>query len=401
MFHLKNLAVFLAALAPLAAGAPVDRDTPVPALNVTGKYIVTLKPGIAVRDVESHMGWVKGVHKRNLANGQDVAGVDQVFDILDFHAYSGQFDDATLEEIRNSGDVVDIEPEQIYTISAVTSQANAPWGLASASSRTRGATTYRYDDSAGSGTFAYVVDTGINIDHQDFEGRAVRGVNQAGGAFVDSVGHGSHVAGTIAGKTFGIAKAATVVDVKVFTGQQASTSTIIAGFNWAINDIQSKNRVGKAVINMSLGGPASSAFNAAVENAFAVGILSIIAAGNSNARVTNQSPASAPSAFVVGAIDSQWREASFSNFGAQVDVLAPGVQIRSAWIGSTTAVNTIDGTSMATPHVVGVAAYLMALENITSPAALRARLLALATTGQASNLKSQTPNRVLFNGVSA
>ncbi|KAH8848538.1 hypothetical protein MCOR27_006051 [Pyricularia oryzae] len=398
MLHLKNLAVFLAALAPFAAGAPIDKE---PEVKVAGKYIVTLKPGIAARDIESHMGWVNSVHRRNVADGKEVAGVENKFDILDFHAYAGEFDEATLEEIRNSPDVADIEPDQIYTLSAVTTQSSAPWGLASVSSRSSGATTYRYDSSAGSGVYAYIVDSGINTAHVDFEGRAVKGFNAAGGANEDTLGHGSHVAGTIGGKTYGVAKSVNLVDVKVFTGRSASTSTIISGFNWAVSDIQSKNRVGKAVINMSLGGPASTAFNSAVNNAFSAGILSIVASGNDGVRVTNESPASATNAFVVGAIDNTWREASFSNFGAEVDILAPGVNILSSWFTSSTATNTISGTSMATPHVVGVAAYLLGLENISTPAALRSRIIALGTTGKALGLKSQTPNRILFNGISA
>lgn len=209
------------------------------------------------------------------------------------------------------------------------------------------------------------------------------------------------MAGTIGGKTYGVAKSVNLVDVKVFTGRSASTSTIISGFNWAVSDIQSKNRVGKAVINMSLGGPASTAFNSAVNNAFSAGILSIVASGNDGVRVTNESPASATNAFVVGAIDNSWREASFSNFGAEVDILAPGVNILSSWYNSSTATNTISGTSMATPHVVGVAAYLLGLESISTPAALRSRIIALGTTGKALGLKSQTPNRILFNGISA
>ncbi|EHA53404.1 alkaline proteinase [Pyricularia oryzae 70-15] len=380
MLHLKNLAVFLAALAPFAAGAPIDKE---PQVKVAGKYIVTLKPGIAARDIESHMGWVNSVHRRNVADGKEVAGVENKFDILDFHAYAGEFDEATLEEIRNSPD------------------SSAPWGLASVSSRSSGATTYRYDSSAGSGVYAYIVDSGINTAHVDFEGRAVKGFNAAGGANEDTLGHGSHVAGTIGGKTYGVAKSVNLVDVKVFTGRSASTSTIISGFNWAVSDIQSKNRVGKAVINMSLGGPASTAFNSAVNNAFSAGILSIVASGNDGVRVTNESPASATNAFVVGAIDNTWREASFSNFGAEVDILAPGVNILSSWYNSSTATNTISGTSMATPHVVGVAAYLLGLESISTPAALRSRIIALGTTGKALGLKSQTPNRILFNGISA
>lgn len=131
-------------------------------------------------------------------------------------------------------------------------QNNAPWGLASLSSSRPGSTTYNYDDSAGSGGYVYVVDSGINIAHNDFGGRAVRGYNAAGGSFDDTIGHGTHVAGTIGGSTYGVAKKTNIIDVKVFIGRESSTSIILDGFNWAVNDAVSKGRRG-AVVNMSLG----------------------------------------------------------------------------------------------------------------------------------------------------
>jgi len=132
-------------------------------------------------------------------------------------------------------------------------QSGAPWGLGAISNRNRGSTTYRFDSSAGSGSYAYVIDSGVNVRHVEFGGRAVRGYNAAGGAFDDTLGHGTHVAGTIAGRTFGVAKSANVIDVKVFRDRESSTSVILNGFQWAVNDILSKGRQGRAVINMSLG----------------------------------------------------------------------------------------------------------------------------------------------------
>lgn len=267
MVSFKNLSLLLAALVPFAAAGPVRRDD---APDVAGKYIVVLKDDITTEGAESHLSWVNSVHKRS-ADGDDFAGVEKKYDFSGFRGYSGKFDDATLEEIRNNPDVripshilarplkaqdtniaqvADVEEDQIFTLSA--SQSNAPWGLASLSSSRAGATTYNYDASAGEGGYAYVVDSGINIAHSDFGGRAVRGYNAAGGTFTDSIGHGTHVAGTIGGSTYGVAKKATLVDVKVFLGEQSSTSIILEGFQWAVNDITSKGRSG-AVINMSLG----------------------------------------------------------------------------------------------------------------------------------------------------
>lgn len=149
--------------------------------------------------------------------------------------------------------VAEVEEDQIFRLYAVESQSDAPWGLASISSTTPGADTYNYDSSAGSGGYAYVVDSGINVDHSDFGGRAVRGYNAAGGTFDDTLGHGTHVAGTIGGATYGVAKEVNLVDVKVFLGEESSTSIILEGYEWAVNDITSKGREGKSVINMSLG----------------------------------------------------------------------------------------------------------------------------------------------------
>lgn len=235
---------------------------------------------------------------------------------------------------------------------ALTSQSGAPWGLGTVSSKTPGSTTYTYDSSSGAGTYAYVVDSGVLETHNQFGGRASYGYNAAGGSDRDQAGHGTHVAGTIAGSTYGVAKRANIIAVKVFIGNSAATSVIMDGYSWAVNDIVSKRRTSKAVISMSLGGPRSSAFNNLVSQAYNSGVLSIIAAGNEAQNAANVSPASAPNAFVVGAIDSRWRQSTFSNYGSVLSVYAPGTDILSSWIGGNSATNTISGTSMATPHVV-------------------------------------------------
>jgi oryzin len=147
-----------------------------------------------------------------------------------------------------------VEEDQIWYIDALTTQSGAPWGLGSISHRGQQSTDYIYDtNGAGADTYAYVVDTGINVDHQEFGGRASLAYNAAGGQHVDTVGHGTHVAGTIGGTTYGVAKQANLLSVKVFRGESSSTSIILDGFNWAANDIVSKGRTGKAAINLSLG----------------------------------------------------------------------------------------------------------------------------------------------------
>lgn len=394
MVNFKNAALFLGAILPFAVAAPVTDAT---APNVENKWIVTLKKGADSASVASHLSWVSDVHKRSLTK-RDTVGVESTYDIGTFHGYAGHFDQATVEAIKQNPDVLEVEPDQIFHLTAITSQSGAPWGLGAISSRTSGSTTYRYDSSAGQGSWGYVVDSGVNIAHNEFEGRASRGQNFAGGQHTDTLGHGTHVAGTIAGKTYGVSKAANIIDVKVFTGRTASTSVILQGYNWAVSDITSKGRQSRAVVNLSLGGPTSTAFNTAVQSAFTAGVLTVVASGNDNVNASGGSPASAPNALTVGAITSTWAEARFSNFGTSVDILAPGAGILSAWYTSNTATNTLDGTSMACPHVVGLALYLAVLENINTPAALTARIKALGTSGKASGLKSGTVNLIAFNG---
>ncbi|KAL8337736.1 hypothetical protein RB601_006826 [Gaeumannomyces tritici] len=402
MFNIRNLVVLAAALVPFGAAAPVETAAaPEPVIDTANKYIITLKPGIAAPDLQSHMRWVGDVHRRNMLARRDadpLPGVSDELSIKDFHAYVGTFDEATIEAIRNNPDVADVEADQIYTLDAITSQSGATWGLGSISSHNSGSTTYRYDSSAGAGGFVYVVDSGVRETHNEFGGRVVKGTNMAGGAHTDTLGHGTHVAGTAAGATYGVAKAATIVDVKVFTGRSAATSVIMSGLSWAANDIVAKGRQSRAVINMSLGGPLSNAFDAAVNSAQSSGIFVAVASGNSNVQAVTNSPQRASGAFVVGAINSSWREASFSNYGSIVKVLAPGEGITSAWYTSNSATNTIDGTSMASPHIAGLAVYLAVLEGISSPTALGNRIVALSTTGKASGLKSGTPNRIAYNG---
>ncbi|KKK25089.1 hypothetical protein P175DRAFT_0495699 [Aspergillus ochraceoroseus IBT 24754] len=401
MHSLKRGILLLGALLPAVFAAPI-LEARRPAEKLPGKYIVTFKSGLEAAHIEAHTTWATNVHKRNLerrdqADHDVYSGVEKNFGIGNFAAYSGSFDDATIEEIRKSEDVAYVEEDQIWYLDALTNQTGAPWGLGAISHKGTASTSYIYDTSAGSGTYAYVVDTGINPSHEQFGGRASLAYNAVGGQHVDSVGHGTHVAGTIGGSTYGVAKQASLLSVKVFQGESSTTSIILDGFNWAANDIVSKNRTSKAAINMSLGGAYSYAFNNAVETAFDEGVLSVVAAGNENNDASGTSPASAPNALTVAASTSSNARASFSNYGSVVDIFAPGENILSAWIGSNTATNTISGTSMATPHIVGLSIYLMALEGLSGPAAVTARIKALATEGVLTSV-SGSPNLLAYNG---
>ncbi|KAK6833177.1 hypothetical protein PG987_007871 [Apiospora arundinis] len=394
MVNFRQLAVSLTALLPLAAAAPVEqqmkRDV------IPGKYIVSLKNGA---NAESHMSWVNIVHKRSLSK-RNTAGVEKTYKIKDFEAYSGEFDEATLEEIKKNPDVLEVEEDQIWTLfDDMTSEIQRPRPHhpdgRHLGSRYRVVHVPWLDQLQG--TYAYIVDSGVLQTHSQFGGRASYGYNAAGGSNVDTAGHGTHCAGTVGGSTYGVAKKATIIAVKVFTGNTAATSVIMDGFSWAVNDIVSKSRQNKAVVSMSLGGPKSNAFNNLVTQAYSSGVLSVIAAGNEAQNAANVSPASATNAFVVGAIDSSWRQSSFSNYGSVLSVYAPGTSILSSWIGGNSATNTISGTSMATPHVAGLALYLMGLENL-SASAVAARIRSLATSGKISGISSGSPNRIINNG---
>ncbi|KAL4941537.1 alkaline protease 1 [Aspergillus oleicola] len=400
MHLFKRSILLLGALLPAIFGAPLEARRP--AETVAGKYIVTFKPGLDIEQIDAHTTWASNVHKRNIERrGLDerdqYSGIEKNYKIKDFAAYAGSFDDTTIEEIRNSADVAQVEEDQVWYVDALTTQTGAPWGLGAISHRGQSSTNYIYDTSAGEGTYAYVVDTGINIDHQQFGGRASLGYNAVGGQHIDSYGHGTHVSGTIGGSTYGVAKRANLISVKVFQGQSSSTSIILDGFNWAVNDIVNRRRTGNSAINMSLGGGYSYAFNQAVENAYSEGVLSVVAAGNDGVNAADSSPASAPNALTVGASTVNNARAYFSNYGSVVDVFAPGQNILSAWIGSNTATDTISGTSMATPHVVGLSLYLMALEGLSTPGAVTSRIKSLATRNVLSDVQG-SPNYLAYNG---
>ncbi|KAK1979551.1 subtilase [Colletotrichum cereale] len=400
MVGFKRFAMLAAAACAMAAPARRDDATEVTAQTIDGSYIITLKDTISPEGLTSHLSWVTDVFSRSLDKRQ-FTGAEKTYSFSSFRGYSGKFDDATIELIKSSPEVASVERDQIWTLSAVVTQSGAPWGLGAISHRTSGSTQYVHDNLAGTGTFAYVVDSGINVAHTNFGGRASLGYNAAGGAHTDTIGHGTHVAGTIGSATYGVAKLTSLISVKVFVGSSSSTSIILAGFNWAVNDITSKGRAGKSVINMSLGGPSSTAWTTAINAAYNSGVTVVVAAGNDARDAANVSPANAANAITVGAITSTWAIASYSNYGTILDIFAPGSSILSTWIGSVTATNTISGTSMASPHVAGLVNYLQSIENLSTPASLVARIKALATTGRVTGSLRNSPNLIAYNGAGA
>ncbi len=280
-----------------------------------------------------------------------------------------------------------------FTINAT--QDNPPsWGLDRIDQTAKaGDKKYNYPDSAGEGVTAYVIDTGIRTTHKDFGGRATSGFDAVDNddSADDGNGHGTHVAGTIAGTAHGVAKKAKLVAVRVLDDNgSGTTEQVVAGIDWV-----TQHHSGPSVANMSLGGGADEALDEAVRRAIASGVTFAVAAGNESADAGKGSPARVPEAITVASSTIDDEQSSFSNFGSVVDLYAPGSDITSDWKDSDTATKTISGTSMATPHVVGAAAVYLAGHPSATPAQTAAALTAAATAGAVSNPSPGTANKLL------
>ncbi|MBQ1023152.1 S8 family peptidase [Micromonospora sp. C95] len=288
--------------------------------------------------------------------------------------------------------------EQNHVVSIAGTQTNPPsWGLDRIDQRNLPLnSSYTYPNTATNVT-SYVIDTGIRTTHSDFGGRATWGTNTVDSNNTDCNGHGTHVAGTVGGSAYGVAKATRLVAVKVLNCSGSGTNAgVIAGIDWV-----TANAVKPAVANMSLGGGANTSVDNAVVNSINSGVTYAVAAGNGNAlgqrqNACNYSPARAAPAITVGATQSNDAAASFSNYGTCVDILAPGVSITSAWHTNDTATNTISGTSMASPHVAGAAALVLSANPSWSPQQVRDYLVTNSTPNVISNVGSGTPNQLLY-----
>lgn len=309
------------------------------------------------------------------------------------HAIRGFAAEMTEEQaiaLSRDPDVLYVEEDGI--MQTTVTQANATWGLDRIDQRDRPLnSTYVYT-STGAGVNAYIIDTGIRRTHTQFGSRAFAGFDAFGGNTNDCNGHGTHVAGTVGGSIHGVAKSVRLYAVRVLNcSGSGTTSGVIAGVDWV-----RANHIKPAVANMSLGGGASSALDTAVRNAISAGVTFVVAAGNSNANAGNYSPARVGEAITVGSTTSSDARSSFSNYGSVVDIFAPGSSITSAWHTSNSATRTISGTSMASPHVAGVAARYLQTNPGASPATVRNAIVADATTNRISGLPSGTANRLLF-----
>jgi subtilisin family serine protease len=369
--------------------APTESPTASRGAAIAGRYIVVFRGGTNVDDESSRIAAALGgtvTHRYRAA----------------LRGMAIELPDAAAAALARVPSVALVEQDQEMTAS--TTQTNATWGLDRIDQRALPlSTSYTYDNS-GSGVTAYIIDTGILFAHSEFGGRAVTGFDAvtAGGTAADCNGHGTHVAGTVGGATYGVAKSVNLVAVRVLgCGGSGSNAGVIAGIDWV-----TANHVSPAVANMSLGGGLSSALDQAVRNSIASGVTYGVAAGNGNflgiaQNACNSSPSDVLEAITVSATNNTDTKASWANYGTCVDIFGPGVDITSSWYTSPTATNTISGTSMATPHVVGAAALYLAANPGATPAQVASELTSNATLNVVKSGGSGSPNRLLYTGTSS
>lgn len=339
---------------------------------------------------------VEGQSRRRLIERQHVGETQQ----LSYRALQGQRDKKTRghHEHRRGGEEGE-KKRKTRGYHRIIRQNGAPWGISRVSHGEMpfSLNKYHYPKSAGKGVDVYVVDTGINIAHEDFEGRAQWGATiPEGDIDIDGNGHGTHCAGTIAGKTHGIAKRARVIAVKVLrTDGFGTNSDVIKGVEWTVRAARKAAARGRrSAANMSLGGGRSLTLEYAVNRAVKSGVHFAVAAGNDNEDACDYSPAAAEGPITVGASTNRDMMAFFSNHGPCVDIFAPGMDITSTWIGSRRAVNTISGTSMAAPHVAGVIALHLSEQDLDAKT-LKRLIVQHANEGLLEDLPENTENRLL------
>ncbi|ORY02155.1 subtilisin-like protein [Basidiobolus meristosporus CBS 931.73] len=322
-----------------------------------------------------------------------------------FHYVFGNYTKATLEYLRNHPLVDYIEKEAVIKASAY--EKNPPsWGLDRIDQETFPLDqTYNYPDSGGEGVDVFVIDTGIYVEHQDFDGRAKWGTTVINSPNTDLNGHGTFTAAIIGGKTFGVAKKAALYAVKALNSEgEGSTLTLLKGLQYVSQMHQLKANK-KTIVNLSLGTAYNRVINEAVNIAVEEGIVVVVAAGNGINGIDGQdacrfSPASASEVIAVGSTQINDAVSVFSNYGPCVTVYAPGDSVTSAFVGSTIATSTLSGTSFAAPHVSGVAALILgnATTSLT-PREVKDRILAIATKNTIKNLPSDSPNFLLNNRI--
>ena len=370
-----------APIAPVFAAMP---STSVDGQPIPGHYIVLLKPGADGASVQQHVTTLTGAPPQTTYSTA-VSG------------FAGAMTSTQAAAIAQNPGVATVEVDQVVMASATT-QIGPTWGLDRLDQRTLPLSNSFKWEAGGKNVWMYVIDTGIRTDHVEFGGRASLGFNNAGGLAPtgDCNGHGTHVAGTIGGSTYGVAKLVKLIGVRVLDCNGSGTvSGVIAGVDWVAQQ-KVANPTRLMVANMSLGGGLSTALDAAVNNAVAKGVTVVVAAGTSNVDACTQSPARAASAITVAATASNDSRASFSNFGTCVDLFAPGVSITSAWNTSSSALAIASGTSMASPHVAGMVAQYLMWNGSATPTVVTNTLLGAATLNRVTGAGTGSPNRLAY-----
>jgi cerevisin len=386
------VALALYALPALAAPSPLLKVTR--SQNpAAGRYIITLKQEQETSDTVSIESFSNSM--------SSASNITHWWGSM--KAFAGDFSDDDLEVLRADPRINAIEEDGIMSILAPVTQVNAPWGLNRISSNKTLAGqnakslnfTYTFDSTSGAGSTVYIIDTGIFTTHPEFEGRA-----KFGKSFVkdsteeDGNGHGTHCAGTAVSSQFGVAKGANVVAVQVLGSDgTGNISNIIAGLNFVKEDFELNKT--PSVASMSLGGAVSIGLDNAVLALFNSGIPVVVAAGNENEDAVNSSPARVEKAITVGASTIDDAKASFSNFGSVVDVWAPGLNVISTFKDNQT--KTLSGTSMATPHVAGLVAYLLGLDSTLTPAQVETTIKKKALVDVLSGVPRGDPNLLVNN----
>lgn len=366
---------------PFAGAAPAPAMGTVygadAATAVSGSYIVMLDEKADKADLAEEYGGTLRRNYSSAVNGFSASGLSET------EAKRLAADPAVSKVVQNKKFHID-----------ATQDDPPSWGLDRIDQAgTAGDGAYTYPDAAGGDVTAYVVDTGVRVTHKDFEGRATSGFDAVDNDddADDGNGHGTHVAGTIAGASHGVAKKAKIVAVRVLDDAgSGTTEQVVAGIDWV-----TANHKGPSVANMSLGGSADPALDAAVQKAIASGVTFAVAAGNESSDAGEGSPSRVPEAITVASSTKDDEQSSFSNFGSVVDIYAPGSDITSAWNDSDDATNTISGTSMATPHVVGAAAVYLGGHPDATPEEVAAALTGGATPDAISNATEGTSNKLL------
>ncbi|WP_406214794.1 S8 family peptidase [Streptomyces canus] len=398
MAQLRSKNFRFAAITTLAATALVGGLTALPAeaAPAEGRVLASGSP-TAVKDsyivtLKKHAGFTSSSSEGKGLIKEYGGTVRKTFGSA-LNGYTATLSATEAKRLAADPSVASVEQNQTVHL-ADTTQSSAPWGLDRVDQAALPLSgTYTYPDTAGSGVTAYVIDTGVRITHSQISGRASYGYDAVDGDTTasDGNGHGTHVATTIAGSTYGVAKKAKVVAVRVLDNAGSGTTAgVIAGIDWVTN-----NHSGPSVANLSLGGGASSTLDTAVRNSIASGVTYAVAAGNSSANASSYSPARVTEAITVGATTSTDARASYSNYGSVLDVFAPGSSITAGWYTSDTATNTISGTSMATPHVAGAAAVYLAGHTSATPAQVATALVNGATSNVVTSPGTGSPNKLL------